>query len=187
MTKLIGKITEWIIIGITCVCLPFAVLFGVVTGLISLAMGRRYHDFTRNVEGLGVLTARGIKEADCKEWTRRITIPYWHEAEICVSSKLLQSDILLAEKVREYQEAMQNIESIVEAIRDNDAYKDVLNDGQDTLIADEGICIELNDEDSKGMDHYISISYPSGNYSVWFSVHNGKMTYFDTYKNPEDY
>ena len=82
---------------------------------------------------------------------------------------------------------MKNIESIVVAIRNNDVYKDALKDGQDTLIAEEEIYIELNDEDSKGMDPYISISYPSGNYYVWFSIQNGEMTYFDVSKNQDHY
>ena len=186
MTKLIGKIIEWIFIGIACICLPFAMIFGVVSGLINKALGRKYQDFTRNVEGLGELTARGIKEKDCKEWIRRIKIPHWNEAEIRVSSKLLKNESLLAVKVDEYQKAMKNIESIVVAIRNNDVYKNALKDGQDTLIAEEEIYIELNDEDSKGMDPYISISYPSGNYYVWFSIQNGEMTYFDVSKNQDD-
>ena len=92
----------------------------------------------------------------------------------------------IEQTVIEYQKAMQNVESIVEAIRNNDVYKDALKDGQDTLIAEEEIYIELNDEDSKGMDPYISISYPSGNYYVWFSIQNGEMTYFDVSKNQDN-
>lgn len=186
MTKLIGKIIEWIFIGIACICLPFAMIFRVVSGLINKALGRKYQDFTRNVEGLGELTARGIKEKDCKEWIRRIKIPHWNEAEIRVSSKLLKNEPLLTKTVIEYQKAMQNVESIVEAIRNNNVYKDALKDGQDTLIAEDEVCIEFNDEDSKGMDPYISISYPSGNYYVWFSIQNGEMTCFDVYKNQDD-
>ena len=106
MTKLIGKIIEWIFIGIACICLPFAMIFGVVSGLINKALGRKYQDFTRNVEGLGELTGRGIKEKDCKEWIRRIKIPHWNEAEIRVSSKLLKNESHLAVKVDEYQKAM---------------------------------------------------------------------------------
>ena len=166
MTKLIGKIIEWIFIGIACICLPFAMIFGVVSGLINKALGRKRQDFTKNVEGLGELTARGIKEKDCKEWIGRIKIPHWNEAEIRVSSKLLKNETLLTEKVNEYQKAMQNIEFIIEAIHNNDVYKDALKDGQDTLIAEEEICIELNDEDSKEMEPYIPISYPSANYHV---------------------
>ena len=186
MTKLIGKIIEWIFIGIACFCLPFAMIFGVVSGLFNKALGRKYQDFTKNVEGLGELKARGIKEKDCKEWIGRIKIPHWNEAEIRVSSKLMKNEGLLTEKVIEYQKAMQNIESIVEAIRNNDIYKDALKDGQDTLIAEEEICIELNDEDSKEMDPYISISYPSGNYYVWFSIQDGEMTYFDVSNNQDN-
>ena len=98
----------------------------------------------------------------------------------------MKNEGLLTEKVIEYQKAMQNIEAIVEAIRNNDIYKDALKDGQDTLIAEEEICIELNDEDSKEMDTYISISYPSGNYYVWFSIQDGEMTYFDVSKNQDN-
>ena len=54
MTKLIGKIIEWIFIGIACICLPFAMIFGVVSGLINKALGRKYQEFTRNVECLQV-------------------------------------------------------------------------------------------------------------------------------------
>ena len=49
---------------------------------------------------------------------------------------MMKNEGLLTEKVIEYQKAMQNIESIVEAIRNNDIYKDALKDGQDTLIAE---------------------------------------------------
>ena len=61
---------------------------------------------------------------------------------------MLKNESLLAVKVDEYQKAMKNIESIVVAIRNNDVYKDALKNGQDTLIAEEEIYIELNDEDS---------------------------------------
>ena len=98
----------------------------------------------------------------------------------------MKNEGLLTEKVIEYQKAMQNIEAIVEAIRNNDIYKDALKDGQDTLIAEKEIYIELNDEDSKEMDPYISISYPSGNYYVWFSIQDGEMTYFDVAKNQDN-
>lgn len=186
MAKVIGKMIEWILIGIACVCLPFAMIAGAVSGLINKALGRKYQDFTRNVEGLGALTARGIKEKDCKEWIRRIEVPHWNVAELHVSSKLLKNKSLLATKVNEYQKAIQNIKSIVEAIRNNNIYKDMLKDGQDTLIANKAIWIELNNENQKGMDPFISISYPSGKYHVWFSIQNGEMTYFDVSKNQDD-
>lgn len=147
-------------------------------GLFNKVFGRKYQTFTKNVKGLGELTARGRKETDCKDWTKRINISHWGEAEIHVSSKLLKNESLLAEKVNEYKKAMQNIKSIVETIRNDDIYKEFLKGGQDTLVADETICIELNEEKRKDVNPHIALSYPSGKYYVWFPIQNGEMTCF---------
>lgn len=179
MKNVLGKIVEGLFALIAWICIPFAMLFGAISGLIGKARCRRYRTFTRSVDGIGEFQSMGTSVRDCKCWTHTFDFGPFRSVELALSGKVLKDKKQLAVVTSQFISAIGNAESVIEAIRKDYIYMKALEEGQDTLTANDEVYAELSSGDRNCDSPYMSVFYSTGKYRAWFSVQDGEMTSFD--------
>lgn len=173
------KFIEWFFIGIAFICLPFALLFGFIAGLVCKVLGIKEQNFTRYYDGLGELTSKATSEKKCKMWSGRIAIGPWHDAQLLVKGKVLDNPEHRSIVTKELIMTQNNIDSILDAVKHAPSYLDAIGQGLDPLVPQDTVNVELCLGESGYIDPYVAISFNTSHNFVWFSVQNAEMTFLD--------